>query len=242
MIKMLASVNEVSEALLVQKEGVDILDLKNPHKGALGALNMNLVNEIVVAVNGVTTISSTIGDMAFKASLIKTPVEEMILAGVDIVKIGVFSPLLEIQKAEHELLKQFGSNGTRIVLVLFAEHYQADFDLKRLAETGVYGVMIDTINKTNGSLLDKLSMPILNDFVQEAKSLGLHTGLAGSLKLGNFSPLMSLEPDYLGFRGGICSKENRREKISAEAVREIRNRIQEQSVDLHTSKTAINML
>ena len=48
-IKMLASVTSVDEALIALDAGVDMIDLKNPSTGALGALDPALVKDIVEA-------------------------------------------------------------------------------------------------------------------------------------------------------------------------------------------------
>jgi uncharacterized protein (UPF0264 family) len=42
-------------------------------------------------------------------------------------------------------------------------------------------------------------------FVATARLNGLLTGLAGSLGLADIPPLAALGPDYLGFRGALCS-------------------------------------
>ena len=48
MTRMLASVATLQEARLAAECGVDIIDLKNPSTGALGALPTETVVEIVV--------------------------------------------------------------------------------------------------------------------------------------------------------------------------------------------------
>ena len=47
MTGMLASVATLAEARLVEESGVDIIDLKNPAEGALGALPLAEVVRIV---------------------------------------------------------------------------------------------------------------------------------------------------------------------------------------------------
>jgi len=63
MTGMLASVASIAEANIVLKNGVDIIDMKNPYKGALGALETNIVSAVVNSVNGVIPTSATIGDI-----------------------------------------------------------------------------------------------------------------------------------------------------------------------------------
>ena len=60
-------------------------------------------------------------------------------------------------------------------------------------------------------------------FIKLAKSHNLITGLAGSLKSEDIDRLIPLKPDYLGFRGALCSKKNRTESIEGIAVRKIKD-------------------
>ena len=87
---MLASVCNLEETQLVQDAGVDIIDLKNPDEGALGALDLPVIEEIVAHVNGLTPVSATIGDLPFDAPVIEPVIKRMALTGVDIIKVGVF--------------------------------------------------------------------------------------------------------------------------------------------------------
>jgi len=60
MTGMLASVNTIDEALWVLNAGVDIIDLKEPANGALGALEPETITIIVKRINGKRPISATI--------------------------------------------------------------------------------------------------------------------------------------------------------------------------------------
>ena len=51
MTHILASVKNVKEAQAVANTGVGIIDLKDPSKGALGALSYERINEIVTYIN-----------------------------------------------------------------------------------------------------------------------------------------------------------------------------------------------
>jgi len=60
---MLASVTSPEEAAIVLRAGVEIVDLKNPAAGALGALPYQLVEDVVQLVDGQAVVSATIGDL-----------------------------------------------------------------------------------------------------------------------------------------------------------------------------------
>ncbi len=90
MTGMLASVNSVTEALLVLNAQVDIIDLKQPERGALGALDTDLVKQIVAEIAGRCPVSATVGDLPMQPELVFNAVKAMANTGVDYVKIGFF--------------------------------------------------------------------------------------------------------------------------------------------------------
>ncbi|NDE56585.1 MAG: hypothetical protein EB071_06875, partial [Gammaproteobacteria bacterium] len=69
--------------------GVDILDLKNPSEGALGAWSYEGVQDAVEALKG-QVLSATIGDLPMHPDLIVSAVRAMALCGVHYVKLGFF--------------------------------------------------------------------------------------------------------------------------------------------------------
>ena len=218
-IKMLASVTNVDEALIALDAGVDMIDLKNPSTGALGALDPALVKDIVDAVNHRTTVSATIGDLPMQPSLIVDATKIMVETGVDILKIGFFGQL------NHAICLdalKFQAIQTKLIAVLLADE-QPDFGLlKNIAEAGFYGVMLDTANKSKGHLLSHLPLSRLMEFVSSASLLGLETGLAGSVNVGHIKDLCDVKPSYLGFRGALCEKNQRALGLDATKVRSIK--------------------
>ena len=48
MTRMLASVCTIKEAQIVLREGVDIIDLKDPKSGALGALDLDTISSCLL--------------------------------------------------------------------------------------------------------------------------------------------------------------------------------------------------
>ena len=90
MTGMLASVNSLEEALLVLSADVDIIDLKQPAFGALGALDIATVKQIVAEIDGRCPVSATIGDLPVQPDPIFNAVKAMAETEVDYIKIGFF--------------------------------------------------------------------------------------------------------------------------------------------------------
>ena len=212
----LASVTDADEARQVLAAGAAIIDAKNPHAGALGALPHDVVRAIVASAEGRAMVSATIGDFPdMRPQEVARAVAEMAATGVDFVKIGLF-PANNLM-ACLDALAPIAAHQ-RLVAVLFADR-EPDFGLlPHLAKCGFAGVMLDTADKTNGGLLAHQSPLHLADFVTRAKKLGLLTGLAGSLKLADIPVLTPIGPDYLGFRGALCHQHARTRTLDPDAL------------------------
>lgn len=219
--QFLASVTCLNEAQLVLDANVDIIDLKNPAEGALGALPLKTIQEIVTLIDKRKLVSATIGDLVMDPLLIEPAVQAISETGVDIVKVGFFGNENHVACALS--LKKHILHGAKVVAVLFADqHPNFDF-MDDLKAAGFYGAMLDTADKSSGGLLNHLSLDALSAFTQKAKSLNLLSGLAGSLTLNDISMLNKCYPDYLGFRGALCDSLNRRSEMAINQVLNIKD-------------------
>ena len=223
MTGFLASVSSLDEAQLVRSLGADVIDLKDPARGALGALDEDCVRAVAALPDKSATLSATIGDLPVYAAELEAAVAGMHACGVDIVKVGVFDKT--ISPFMLSVLDRLTGRGIRIVLVFFAELYPPDIDFQRLRRGGITGVMLDTCEKANGNLRDKLDDGTLVEFVGKAGRAGLITGLAGSLSREDIPPLLRINPDYLGFRGALCKQRQRTSQVDGAKIAEIRKLI-----------------
>lgn len=220
MTRFLASVNSLEEAHLVAVAGVDIIDLKQPAQGALGALPVTEVAAIVRALKPQATLSATIGDLPLVPEVIVPAVEAMVATGVDFVKIGFF-PGGDCIATLHAL-QLYTRQDQQLIAVLFADG-ATDFSvLNAIAAAGFSGVMLDTMDKRAGRLMDHLPIKILQDFCKCARDLNMLSGLAGSLRAEDVALLQPLNPDYLGFRGALCSQHQRTSAIDRQRLAQIR--------------------
>lgn len=206
MTGLLASVATLDEMDLARAGGADVVDLKDPSRGALGAWAPDGIRRAAAAWNAWweprPKLSATIGDHPMEPGLVRAAVEAVAKAGVPMIKIGVFP--------EGDALGCFDAlrpvaGHVDLVAVFFADQ-DPDFDLlPELAAAGFAGAMVDTADKTSGSLRRHLDDHAVGRFVARAHALGMIAGLAGSLKLEDIAPLAAHSPDYLGFRSALCA-------------------------------------
>lgn len=220
MTGLLASVTSIEEARIALKTGADIIDLKDPTRGALGALPVDRIAAIVAAVGGQRPVSATVGDLPPDPALLSHAVRDTAAVGVEYVKVGLFGEAY-FGTCIDAVASQAAA-GVRLIAVLFADLKPDLAVLASLAAAGFTGVMLDTADKASGGLRGHLTFENLTRFVQTAKQLGLLTGLAGSLRREDIEPLLMAEPDYLGFRTALCTGGSRIAAIDAEAVTAIR--------------------
>ncbi|HSH97749.1 MAG: (5-formylfuran-3-yl)methyl phosphate synthase [Methylophilaceae bacterium] len=216
MTKLLVSVKDSQEAMLAI-DYADIIDLKNPAEGALGALAIHDIEDIVAKLDGRKIISATIGDLPMQPELLLAKIKEIANMGVDIVKIGLFPSPEQIICIE--AIGQSLASEIKIVAVIFAENALDISLLKVLKASHFYGVMLDTAIKNGKSLTDHVEPAQLTDFVQAAKTLGLFVGLAGSLRFEHIETLKNIGADYLGFRGGLCEQDDRKCTLSEQKMK-----------------------
>jgi len=224
MTAFLASVSTPEEALMAAGAGVDLIDLKDPGKGALGALSLEHIRTILDTLEG-QTVSATIGDLPLDPDTIVAAVHKVGECGVDFIKIGFF-PGGELEGVLEALLPL--ARRYSLIAVLFADYLIALPLIDSLAGSCFKGVMLDTARKQKGSLPQLRSMDFLQRFVDRARTQGLLTGLAGSLRVEDIPQLLTLGSDYLGFRGALCETGKRTRGLDKNRLAEVRRAIPHQ--------------
>ncbi len=220
MTQLLISVKNLEEAKLAFAAGVDIIDLKDPNEGALGALDLTVTREIVQQVNEHTVVSATVGELHATIEVLVTDVQSRADVGIDIVKIAVSS--LFMQDGFFDEITPLTKKGIKLVAVFFADD-ATDLDiLPKLKNAGFYGAMLDTRDKRK-NLLQVQSLQALHLFTQQCLYSQLRSGLAGSLQPQHIDLLKELNPTYLGFRGGVCENAQRRSNLNDSKMHQVIN-------------------
>lgn len=232
---LLASVSNVAEARIALMGGADIIDIKDPRRGALGAASCSVQRRIVVEVAGARPVTAAAGELPFAPAGMASVLRGIAATGVQIVKVGV-----QAEQAP-EVLDRLGAlnlDGIPIVLVLFAEQAPSLDLLSKAARSGCVGVMMDTCDKSGPGLRGVVGMEWLKEFVDGAHELGLMAGLAGSLTRPDIAPLALLDPDILGFRGALCKSGVRHRPFCADAMARVRSVFSEAQRQRAESATA----
>ncbi len=220
-LKLLISPFNVEEAkIVIKSDVVDILDVKNPLEGSLGANFPNVISKIVGLVknngNGLK-ISATIGDLGNYPGTASLAALGAATLGLDYIKVGI-----KIQNKEHAsyLLKKVTSaikDYNEKIQVVAASY--ADFQRfgaidpsilpEMITQSGADVAMIDTGIKDGKTLFNFFNEEQLVKFVSNCNKNGVKTALAGSIKAEHVKILKKIGPDIIGVRGAVCEKNDR---------------------------------
>lgn len=226
---LLISPKDVDEALAAIKGGADILDIKNPEEGSLGANFPWVIAEIRRAVPEEIPISAAIGDFPNLPGSAALAAFGAVKAGANMVKIGLKGP--RDAKSAAYLVEQVvkavrgADESAKVVICAYGDFKRAGtiepiLMPKIASEAGADVAMLDTAIKDGKPLTNFLRAEELKDFIDKAHSHGIWAALAGSLGLKELRELKQLNPDVVGIRGAACEGGDRKKgRISEEHVR-----------------------
>jgi dihydroneopterin aldolase len=222
MTLLLASVTGPAEAEIAVTQGADIVDLKDPARGALGAVPADVVRAAVARVAGRRPTSAVCGDLPMEPEGLVAAVNAMAATGVDYVKVGLF-PGARREDCIRALSDV--ARTVRVIGVMFADRNADAALVPLMAQSGFAGAMLDTAAKAEGRLLHHWDITALGDFAASCRTHGLMAGLAGALETPDIPRLLLLHPDVLGFRTALCANRDRTNGIDPEAVAVVRGLI-----------------
>jgi uncharacterized protein (UPF0264 family) len=228
-MKLLVSPKNLGESIIAVQGGADIIDIKNPLEGSLGANYPWVIKKIKESLPKSLELSATMGDFDNRPGFASLAARGLSNLDVTYIKVGLFIKSFKhsLELAE-SIVKATKNSGSRVVLAGYADYSKiGTIDPGKLPKTailsGAEGVMIDTYQKNGNTIFEHLEMPDLYSFVKDSKDIGLITALAGSVKKEHIPRLKRLDPDIIGVRGAVCTNTDRlRGKIEKEKVKEFK--------------------
>ena len=143
MTRMLASVADTSEADVVLELGADIIDLKDPRRGALGAVPLDIAREALAAIARRRETSAALGDPPYDEPQLLAGARAVAALGVDYVKLAVDGSTLDRLGCSLRRL----AREVSLIGMMFADEAPDFALLAKLAELGFKGAMLDTRDK-----------------------------------------------------------------------------------------------
>ena len=235
-MKLLVSVVNITEAADSIKGGADILDVKNPKEGSLGANFPRVIREVKGLVPKNLELSATIGDLPNLPGTASLAALGAAVSGVDYVKVGLFGVKSSVEATAMmtevvRTVKEYDHDLKTIVSGYADFRYVGcvnPLELPMVAhKSGADGVLVDVkIKASKSTLFNFIGDKQLRQFVTQAHDSNLLAALAGSLGKQDVRRVHALGADIIGVRGAVCAKKDRvTGKIQKEKVTELAEEI-----------------
>ena len=217
-MKLLISPMNEKEATEAIAGGADIIDVKNPKEGALGANYPWVIKRIKEITPKNLEVSCTLGEVGNLPGSISLAALGAASLGVDYIKMGLYgiktpqeaifllqnasraakecNPKIKVAVAGYADAERIGAINPMLIPEI-AHKSQVDV------------AMIDTSVKDGKNLFDYLTVEQLKGFVNSAHGFGLEAALAGSLRKQDLPIVYGLDADIAGLRGAACTHSNR---------------------------------
>ena len=231
---LMISVINGDETHAALEGGADIIDIKNPAEGALGAPSPATIQDACLALKGRKPFSVALGEFPGKPCAAALAAMGSAYFNPDFIKIAFIphtSPE-EIAQTLQEIKKSLCcvQKPISVVAVAYADTLRfASWKLEQFSaiakENGAEGCLIDTREKKNKSLIDYLTWEEIEQFISSCHSRQLFCGLAGCLQISDVMDLTRLEPDIIGVRSAVCGGDRLRGTVSVQAVKDLKAQI-----------------
>ena len=230
-MKLLISPKNEKEAVEAVAGGADIIDVKNPKEGPLGASFPWIIQRIRQATPANIEVSCTVGEAPNLPGSIALASLGAAATGVDYIKAGL-NGLKTVEDAVYLMrgitraAKEY-KPSIKVVAAGYADASRTCTVDPMLVPKIAYEAkadiaMLDTAVKDGKNLFSFLSKPQLKSFVDAAHGYGLKAALAGSLRKEDLAEVYALGADVAGVRGAACSLNDRvNGEITREKVQEL---------------------
>jgi uncharacterized protein (UPF0264 family) len=222
-VRLLVSVVSAAEARLALAGGADIVDVKDPREGALGAPAPRVLSDVVSAVGSAAPVSVALGDMPDLPHTAALAARGAALTGADYVKVGLRG-VNSLDRAIAVMSAVQDAVGPQTAVIASAYADAGALDPPALSpallpelvrRTGISGALVDTCVKDGRGLYGWLSQSELADLIAHIRAAGASFAVAGQLTLDE---LCRVEADIVGVRSAVCRNGDRTGELDPELV------------------------
>lgn len=234
--RLLVSVRNLAECEAALAGGAEIVDIKEPANGPLGMADVSMISAIsrrmgsFVSIPGLSVALGELREWNDERDCLPLP------RAVKWSKLG-FAGSASVPHWRQtwvdlrERIEEASQRPLRWIAVAYADHLHAKSPaplevLSAAVQTGCAGLLIDTYNKSGGSLLDWMTPIGLIDVVRRVREQQLPLALAGKISRDDLEWLCDLEPDIIAVRSAVCQDGDRDRSVVAEEVAKLREQLQ----------------
>jgi uncharacterized protein (UPF0264 family) len=222
-MRLLVSVVSAHEARGALAGGADIIDVKDPAQGPLGAPSPRVLSEVVAEVGAAAPVSVALGDLPNLPHTAALAARGAALSGAAYVKVGLrgvhrLDEAVALMRAVADAVEP----PTAVIAAAYAD--AGTLDPPALApqwlpdvvdQAGIAGALVDTFVKDGRGLYSWMSESELADLVARTRRAGGTFAVAGQLTRGD---LRRVAADVVGVRSAVCRGGDRAADLDAELV------------------------
>jgi hypothetical protein len=222
-MRLLVSVVSAQEARGALAGGADIIDVKDPAQGPLGAPSPRVLSEVVAEVGAAAPVSVALGDLPNLPHTAALAARGAALSGAVYVKVGLrgvhsLDEAVALMRAVADAVEP----QTAVIAAAYAD--AGTLDPPALAaqwlpdvvdQAGIAGALVDTFVKDGRGLYSWMSESELADLVARTRRVGGTFAVAGQLTRGD---LRRVAADVVGVRSAVCRGGDRAAELDAKLV------------------------
>lgn len=205
---LLVSVRSAEEAAIALEAGADLLDVKDPSRGAMGMAHHEVVNAVLATVAGKVPVSAAFGE--WRDSIL-TDAHWHLELPLTYIKWGLAGYVAgpgwgeDLLDARREL-----PVGPELVAVAYADWEKANApspaEVAKFAKRYRFRTfLLDTFCKNGKTLLDHMKPAEIAELVAGLKRTGIAVAIGGSLVPEKLKALKDVQPDWYAVRGSVCA-------------------------------------
>ena len=230
-MKLLISPKNEKEAVEAAAGGADIIDVKNPKEGPLGANFPWVIRRIRQVTPANIEVSCTLGEVPNLPGSMALASLGAATTGVNYIKAGLYGlktpeEAVYLMRNVTKAAKEYNPS-IKVVVSGYADAERISTvdplavpEITHEAQADI--AMLDTAIKDGKNLFSFLAKPQLQRFVDAAHNYGLKAALAGSLQKEDLPEIYALGADVVGLRGAACTLSDRvNGQITREKVQEL---------------------
>ena len=225
---LLVSVRSAAEATAALDGGADLVDVKEPARGALGIAEAEVVGAVVKAVGGAVPVSAALGEWCPN---VLTGAHWHMELPLDYVKWGLagYGPNPGWGEDLLDTRRQLPA-GMEAVCVAYADWERAKSvppaELARFAKRFRWRTfLLDTWGKDGKTLLDFMTPAEVATLADGLRRGGVRVALGGALRPEHVKQLRDAAPDWYAVRGSACVGGKRDGTVDAGRVRKWKDAI-----------------
>jgi uncharacterized protein (UPF0264 family) len=229
-MRLLLSVTDAHEARVAVEAGVDIVDVKNPAEGSLGAPAPGVIERVREVVPPERPVSAAIGDLPNLPGTAALAALGAARSGAAYVKVGLWgTSTTDEAVALLRAMREAVDGGAVVIAGAYADAERvpggslapgAVVAAARRACVG--GCVLDTAVKDGRGLFEWLAPEALAALVAEGHAGGLEMALAGALRAEDLSVVRTTGADIAGVRAAACRDGRRTAPLDAERIGRLR--------------------